>query len=59
MSGIGKIPVRAAEPLGQPPSRPPPFQGGGEKTQGGGEKTARPASLFGDFPIRAPPPFQP
>ena len=44
MSGIGKIPVRAAEPLGQPPSRPPPFQGGGEKTQGGGEKAARPAS---------------
>ena len=40
MSGIGKAPVRAAEPLGQPPSRPPPFQGGGEKT-------ARPASLFG------------
>ena len=46
MSGIGKLPVRAAEP-GQPPSRPPPFQGGGEKTQGGGEKTARPAFLFG------------
>ena len=46
MSGIGKVPVRAAEPLGQPPSRPPPFQGGGEKTQGGEEKTARPASLF-------------
>ena len=46
MSGIGKVPDRAAEP-GQPPSRPPPFQGGGEKTQGGGEKTARSASLFG------------
>ena len=48
MSGIGKVPVRAAAPLDQPPSRPPPFQGGGEKTQGGGgEKTARPASLSG------------
>ena len=34
MSGIGKIPVQAAEPLGQPPSRPPPFQGQGVKTQG-------------------------
>ena len=33
MGGIGKVPVGAAEP-GQPPSRPPPFQGGGEKTQG-------------------------
>ena len=40
MSGIGKVPVRAAQPPGQPPSRPPPFQGGGEKI-------ARPASLFG------------
>ena len=30
----------AALPLGQPPSRPPPFQGGGEKM-------AQPASLFG------------
>ena len=39
MSGIGTVPVQAAEP-GQPPSRPPPFQGGGEKT-------ARPASPFG------------
>ena len=45
MSGTGKIPDRAAEPPGQPPSRPPPFQGGGEKTQGeerrprGGVKT--------------------
>ena len=37
MSGVGKVSVRAAEPLGQPPSRPPPFQGGEEKTQGGRE----------------------
>ena len=59
MSGVGKAPVRAAEPPGQPLSRPPPFQGGGEKTQGGGEKTARPASPFDDFPIRAPPPANP
>ena len=39
MSGTGKVPVRAAEPLGQPPSRPPPFQVGGEKRQ-------RPACLL-------------
>ena len=32
MGGIGKVPVRAAEPLGQPPSLPPPFQGGGAQT---------------------------
>ena len=55
MSGIGKVPVRAAEP-GQPPSRPPPFQGGGEKT-------ARPASPFGHRERSrtgppTPPPFQ-
>ena len=55
MSGIGKLPDRAAQPRGQPPSRPPPFQGGGEKT-------ARPASLFGHrehsrtAPL-TPPPF--
>ena len=47
MNGIGKVPVRAAEPLGHPPPDLPPSKGGGEKTQGGGEKTARPASLFG------------
>ena len=33
MSGVGKSPDRAAEPPGQPPSRPPPFQGGGEKAE--------------------------
>ena len=45
MSGIGKIPVRAAEPPGQPPSRPPPWKGGGEKRRGrsvdGADRTLR------------------
>ena len=62
MSGIGKVPVRVAEP-GQPPSRPPPFQGGGEKTQGrrGEDGAARlPVRPSRAFPNGAltPPPFQ-
>ena len=58
MSGIGKIPSGPPCPWVTPlPTSPRP--GGGEKTQGEGEKAARPASLFGDFPIRAPPPCQP
>ena len=64
MSGVGKVPLQDAEPLGQPPSRPPPFQGGGgqpgERANGpdAGPQEANRRRLHSSPLLFSPPPFR-